>query len=94
MVDGLHILTWNRTKEPLVMVLSGVRMSKRRDGGCDLTNVQCKAIWNCHNGSSLYSEYILIKNWWKYIPPIEAVSAYSYVGFKKRFQNSHHKYIF
>jgi hypothetical protein len=32
-----------------------------RDGGSDPTNVQCKAIWNCHNESPLYNEYILIK---------------------------------
>jgi hypothetical protein len=31
------------------------------DGGGDLTNVQCKPIQNCHNESSLYNEYILIK---------------------------------
>jgi hypothetical protein len=27
----------------------------------DLTNVQYKSIWNCHNESSLYNEYTLIK---------------------------------
>jgi hypothetical protein len=26
----------------------------------DLTNVQYKPIWNCHNESHLYNEYILI----------------------------------
>jgi hypothetical protein len=31
------------------------------NGGGDLTNVQCKAIQNCHNESLLYNEYILIK---------------------------------
>jgi hypothetical protein len=31
------------------------------DGGDNLTNVQCKAIWNCHSKSPLYNEYILIK---------------------------------
>jgi hypothetical protein len=30
--------------------------------GVDLNNVQYKPIWNCHNESSLYKEYILIKN--------------------------------
>jgi hypothetical protein len=34
---------------------------KERDNGDDLTNVQCKPIWNCHNEFSLYNEYILIK---------------------------------
>jgi hypothetical protein len=32
-----------------------------RDGEGDLTNVQYKPIWNCHNESPLYNEYILIK---------------------------------
>jgi hypothetical protein len=32
-----------------------------RDGGSDLTNAQYKPIWNCHNDSPLYNEYILIK---------------------------------
>jgi hypothetical protein len=36
------------------------------DGGGKLTNVQCKAIWKCHNESPLYNAYILI-NWEKYI---------------------------
>jgi hypothetical protein len=31
------------------------------DSGGNLTNVQCKAIQNCHNESPLYNEYILIK---------------------------------
>jgi hypothetical protein len=63
MVDGLHILTQNRTKKPLAIVLSGVGRGRRgRDGGGDLTNVQYKFIWNCHNGSPMYNEYILIKN--------------------------------
>jgi hypothetical protein len=34
---------------------------ERGDGGGVLTNVQCKAIQNCHNESPLYNEYILIK---------------------------------
>jgi hypothetical protein len=32
-----------------------------RGGGSNLTNVQCKAIWNCHNDSLLYNEYKPIK---------------------------------
>jgi hypothetical protein len=63
MVDGLHTLIWNRTKKPLVIVLSGAERGLRgRDGGDDLTNVQYKSIWNCHNESPLYNKYILIKN--------------------------------
>jgi hypothetical protein len=31
------------------------------DEGGNLTNVQCQAIQNCHNESSLYNEYLLIK---------------------------------
>jgi hypothetical protein len=60
-VDGPHILT--QTKKPLIIVLNGARKGSRgTDGGDDLTNVQYKPIWNCHNGSILYNEYILIKN--------------------------------
>jgi hypothetical protein len=32
------------------------------DGGGDLTIVQYKTIWKCHNKSPLYNEYMLIKN--------------------------------
>jgi hypothetical protein len=35
--------------------------SRGLDSGGDLTNIQCKCIWNCHNESLLYNEYILIK---------------------------------
>jgi hypothetical protein len=53
MFDGLHTLTQNRTMKPLVIVLSGVGMGSRgRVGRGDVTNVQCKPIWNCHNESS------------------------------------------
>jgi hypothetical protein len=31
------------------------------DSGGQLTNIQYKAIWNCHNESPLYSKYILVK---------------------------------
>jgi hypothetical protein len=31
------------------------------DGGGNLTDVQGKAIWNCHNESLLYNEHMLIK---------------------------------
>jgi hypothetical protein len=34
---------------------------KRNPEWGNLTNVQCKAIQNCHNESSLYNEYILKK---------------------------------
>jgi hypothetical protein len=40
MVDGLHILTQNRTKKPLAIALSGAwRGMSRRHKGSDLTNV-------------------------------------------------------
>jgi hypothetical protein len=40
MVDGLHILTQNRTKKPLAIVLSGVgKGSRERDSKDDLINV-------------------------------------------------------
>jgi hypothetical protein len=49
MVDGLHILIWNRTKKPLAIALSGVgRGLKRREDGDDLTNVQYKPNQNCY----------------------------------------------
>jgi hypothetical protein len=35
--------------------------SRGRDGGDVLTNVQYKPIWNCHNESPLYNEYILMR---------------------------------
>jgi hypothetical protein len=54
MVDGLHILVWNRTKKHLAIALSGVgSASRERDNGDDLANVQHKPVWNCHNESSL-----------------------------------------
>jgi hypothetical protein len=63
MVDGLHILTQNRTKKPLAIALSGAwRGLRGRDGGGDLTNVQHKPIWNHHNESPMYNKYILMKN--------------------------------
>jgi hypothetical protein len=52
----------NRTNKHLVIVLSGaVRGSRERDRGDDLTNVQYKPIWNCHNEFPPYNDYILIK---------------------------------
>jgi hypothetical protein len=60
MVDGLHIR--NGAIKPLAIALSGVgRESKGRDGRDNLTNVQYKPIWNCHNESLPYIKYILIK---------------------------------
>jgi hypothetical protein len=48
--------------KPLAIALSGIGKGLRQgDGRGDLTNIQCKAIWNCHNESPLYNEYILIK---------------------------------
>jgi hypothetical protein len=50
MVDGVHVLIWNRTKKPLAIPLSGAwRGSRVRDGGGDLANVQYKPVWNCHS---------------------------------------------
>jgi hypothetical protein len=63
MVDGLHILVGNKTKKLLMIALNGVGRGLRgRDGGRDLTNVQCKPIQNYHNEFPLYKEYILIEN--------------------------------
>jgi hypothetical protein len=30
-------------------------------GGVDLTNVQCKVVWNCNNELPLDDEYILVE---------------------------------
>jgi hypothetical protein len=50
MVDGLHILIWNRTKKPLVIALIGAgRGVEGSNSGIDTTNVQYKSIWNCLN---------------------------------------------
>jgi hypothetical protein len=49
MIDGLHIR--NRTMKPILVALSGAGRKWRGDGGGDLTNVQCKSIWNCCNDS-------------------------------------------
>jgi hypothetical protein len=70
MVDGLHILTWNRTKKPLVIALSGTRRGlKSREEEGNVNNVQYKTNQNCHYESpqmyikktSLYKIFILIK---------------------------------
>jgi hypothetical protein len=62
MLDGLHILTWNRTKKPLATALSGLgRELKGKENGGDLSNVQYKLIWNWHNKFPLHNEYNLIK---------------------------------
>jgi hypothetical protein len=49
--------------KPPAVALSEPRRGLWRggDGGSDLTNAYFKAIWNCHNESPLYNEYILIK---------------------------------
>jgi hypothetical protein len=53
MVDEICTLIWN---------LSGIgKESRGKDGGCDLTNVQYKPIWNSQNESFLYNEYMIIK---------------------------------
>jgi hypothetical protein len=43
----------------------GQRGLRRRYNGDDATNVQYKSNWNCHYESSLYNEYILIKDLFK-----------------------------
>jgi hypothetical protein len=45
-------------KKPVVIALSGVGRGLRgRVSGNNLTNVQYKPNWNCHNESPLYNEY-------------------------------------
>jgi hypothetical protein len=47
----------------LAIALSGAGQVLREDivRLANLTNVQCKTIWNCHKESPLYNEYTLIK---------------------------------
>jgi hypothetical protein len=47
--------------KPLSIVLSVAGRKWRGEGRSKLTIVRCKAIWNCHNESSLYNEYIANK---------------------------------
>jgi hypothetical protein len=52
MVDGLHVLTWNRTKKPLAIASSGEgRGLWKRDDGGNPTNVQYMPNQNCHYDS-------------------------------------------
>jgi hypothetical protein len=37
------------------------RRLRGRNSSCDLTNVQCKPVQNCHHESLMYNKYILIK---------------------------------
>jgi hypothetical protein len=52
-----------RTKKPLAIALSGAgrglsgKGSTGRHCGGDLTSVQCKPIWNCHNESPVQQIY-------------------------------------
>jgi hypothetical protein len=61
MVDGFHIHTSYRRMNPLAIPLSGVWRGLGRDGGGDITNIQCRVIQNCLNESLLYNKYIIIK---------------------------------
>jgi hypothetical protein len=48
--------------KPLAIALSGIgRGFWEGEMVGNLTNVQCKVIWNCHHVSSLYNKYIQIK---------------------------------
>jgi hypothetical protein len=38
------------------------KLNKNQDSGGDLTNVQYKPIWDCHDECPLYNEHILKKN--------------------------------
>jgi hypothetical protein len=49
----------NIMMKPVEIALSGILwglLGGGADGGDNLTNVQCKPIWNCHNESPLYNE--------------------------------------
>jgi hypothetical protein len=47
--------------KPLAIVLNCTGGASGGACGDHLTNVQPKAIWNCHNESPMNNEYILIK---------------------------------
>jgi hypothetical protein len=50
--DRVRSTYTTRAKKPLAIALSGAgRRSRGRDDGGDLTNVQHKPVWNCHNES-------------------------------------------
>jgi hypothetical protein len=63
MVDGFHIHIQTRMMKPLAIALNGTGMGLGggEDGGGNVTNVQHKPVWNCHNESFLSSKHILIK---------------------------------
>jgi hypothetical protein len=64
MVDGFHILMWNRIKKPILIGLHEVgRESRGRDSEGDVLYKYC------HYESSLYNKYILIKKFrnWLYL---------------------------
>jgi hypothetical protein len=60
MVDGLRIPTWNKTKKPLAIALSGAGRQGRDDGG-DITNVHISLIRIVIMNPLLHNEYIIIK---------------------------------
>jgi hypothetical protein len=53
MVDVLYTLTLNRTMKLAVIVLSGGRGMRKRDGEVNPTKVHCKHIQKCHNETPL-----------------------------------------
>jgi hypothetical protein len=71
MVDGIHIPIQNNMMKLLSVVLTGVGRGLPGvgggGGGSDLTNVQCKAIWNCQTESpfTMSIANIIWKNWTK-----------------------------
>jgi hypothetical protein len=48
----------NRTMKPTKIVLSG----ERKKEGVNLIKIYCQYVCKCHNISSMYNYYILIKN--------------------------------
>jgi hypothetical protein len=59
-MDFIHLY---EIEQRNLLKLSGVEKGLRgRDNGGYITNVQCKANWNCHYESLLYNKYIPTKN--------------------------------
>jgi hypothetical protein len=60
-MDFIYYMKQNKETSCNCFEWGGEGVKGERPWG-DLTNVPYKPIWNCHNESPLYNEYVLIKN--------------------------------